>query len=55
MYMESREMALLKLFAAMGTQTLGTDLGTRLGERLCMESVTWKHALLYIKQIANRN
>ena len=44
--------------AAMETQTLRTDLRTRLGREKRvrgMEKVTWKHTLPYVKQIANGN
>ena len=44
--------------AAMETQTLRTDLRTRLGREKRvrgMEKVTWKRTLPYVKQIANGN
>ena len=44
--------------AAMETQTLTTDLWTRLGRQKRvrgMEKVTWKRTLSYVKQIANGN
>ena len=56
--MESRKIALIKLFAGKQwrhrhrVETYGHKVGER--ER-CMERVTWKLILPYVKQIANGN
>ena len=58
-HMGSRKMALKNLFTG---QQWRKDIENRLmdmgrgEERMrCMERVTWKHTLLYVKQIANGN